>query len=1458
MAMSIEQTRRLRIVADGDASGYVNARIAMAAADKAAAASGREIEATIVSVSQRINQAGDPFSRLARQYVDGARESQAFASNLAKLGSALERGQGSVSQAAQIIEGMSRKLGVTADATQVASAGFLSLSRAVEMASGNLESHRASVDDLTASYRQMQAEAKAAYAAEQSQGSFNRQLNVRPITSGAAAASASVFSEHLDRSDEIARLRSLQQGQNFASDLNQRLGIRSSTGNARESAAVFEEAARQADAMAAKAAALRDELDPVGASQARLNAKLEEYQKFAANSLITTEQLTKAETAARASHDQYVKSLNQDAEGGHGSSKFGLGPTQGQALFHAGRSTAEQLAIGIPPTQALAGQMNHLSYALVGEDGLISALSSLPALTLGIGAAVTAALVGVGAYFFSTREKVKSLSDAMKDQEDVLKRISTAYGDIAEKAAKASAPENLNLLSALSKRSSAALSVAEKAEATDYFGNPKIGGARSAGRYGERTAGYQAAAPEFQEPLAKLRAELKNGKADFDAFYDAIARKVQVNPALAKAANEAIALSDNLKQANDELERTRRIELALQGGNQRGFIVNSPGQDAYNDYTSSEAANLVSGQMEFQARIASIRAKTDAERIASAKQSAEAQRNQAETGPEYQQRVSQSEELARVQIEQAAKDALDQRKRSLDELLKSQQFDIDLIGKTGSQVAASREEYQRMAALREYAAQKGITGEDNIRRVFAAEILDIRKTAAEYGNLAEERAKTQLRNDLAFTHDQLGRSPEQRSIAEQLRSSGLPLNFNSQEAKDIAQSLREASNDNMKHSREAFAAQIQSLNARTPDERVAAARTTAAAQYNPRELPDEKQLRVSQAGMLERARINKNLADAESQRESSLQDLLDQQRQDIDLIGKTGAAAEAARQQFSLMHQLRSEADKQGIDDEKEFQKTYASQIEVIKQVSTQYGQLVEKRSKAQLNHDLSFEREQLFRSSGDQQIASRQQSAGLSVDLQSSEAQAIRNNMQLSAMKDTVKGFFTDFQSELVKNGGKAGEAFGTALRTSLMNSLSKIGEGAIDKLSNFVVHALTGQGPGSSPNAVMGGLLGGVGKVFGTNANDNKASVSTAVGSALSLGGNYKSGVDPRLTDILNTAATKFPGYGVSAISGLRPGDSRFHGQGLATDVQLTDLASGKVMSNYQDASTFSLYERFAQQARQVQLDKYPELTDRFRWGGYFSGAPGKYGALDEMHFDLGGNKVGMAGGSWANGLTPAQAAYFPGIQSKGMNDASDALTKLAGSAGQASQGIGSLGSGVSQLATSLTGSANRSGGSLLSELSSPNFTPNTTLGAVIGAPNAGQAQQSSSGLGIFGSMLSFIPKLFHFAEGTSSSPGGLAVVGERGRELVNLPRGSQVVPTHRTESLLAAAANSNSGGGRTKVDVGVSVDNNGNLQAYVKKVADDRATEKVRGSLADYTDHMRQQGFGQIQTNYMAEKG
>jgi hypothetical protein len=261
-----------------------------------------------------------------------------------------------------------------------------------------------------------------------------------------------------------------------------------------------------------------------------------------------------------------------------------------------------------------------------------------------------------------------------------------------------------------------------------------------------------------------------------------------------------------------------------------------------------------------------------------------------------------------------------------------------------------------------------------------------------------------------------------------------------------------------------------------------------------------------------------------------------------------------------------------------------------------------------------------------------------------------------------------------------------------------------------------------------INGGVAGGLGAGALQPANSNVGGIGqSVVGQVMGLGSNYKSaGVDPRLTDILNTTAQRTSGYKVDAISGFRAGDPRLHGQGLATDVQLTDLLSGKKLGNYQDASSFGAYEQFAQTARAVQMEKYPELANDFRWGGYFSGEKGKYGALDTMHFDLGGNKTGMGGGSWDKGLTSAQASLWPSIQSSG-TQATQALNRLATGTTAANQNLGVFGNGLGQMGNGLKNSFSSTGGSSggfgwLSSLfgsnsiTSSSFQTNTTLGSFL----------------------------------------------------------------------------------------------------------------------------------------------
>jgi hypothetical protein len=147
----------------------------------------------------------------------------------------------------------------------------------------------------------------------------------------------------------------------------------------------------------------------------------------------------------------------------------------------------------------------------------------------------------------------------------------------------------------------------------------------------------------------------------------------------------------------------------------------------------------------------------------------------------------------------------------------------------------------------------------------------------------------------------------------------------------------------------------------------------------------------------------------------------------------------------------------------------------------------------------------------------------------------------------------------------------------------------------------------------------------------------------------------VDPRLFSILNTAGKNLPegwSWNVTPSGGFRPGDPRFHGKGMAVDVQLVD-DQGKPLPNYQNAAAFRAYEQFAQAARKAQLDLHPELSSQLRWGGYFSGPVGKYGAKDLMHFDLGGDRIPMGGGSWDTGLHERERRYLPGAKSVGMGN-------------------------------------------------------------------------------------------------------------------------------------------------------------------------------------------------------------
>jgi phage-related tail protein len=84
-----------------------------------------------------------------------------------------------------------------------------------------------------------------------------------------------------------------------------------------------------------------------------------------------------------------------------------------------------------------------------------------------------------------------------------------------------------------------------------------------------------------------------------------------------------------------------------------------------------------------------------------------------------------------------------------------------------------------------------------------------------------------------------------------------------------------------------------------------------------------------------------------------------------------------------------------------------------------------------------------------------------------------------------------------------------------------------------------------------------------------------------------------------------------------------------------------------------------------------------------------------------------------------------------------------------------------------------------------------------------------------GLFGGL-----RLPGFANGTNFAPGGLAVVGERGPEIVNLPRGSKVIPNHQVRG---------GGAGASVLEVALSPE----LVAQVLKEAEGQSVRLVEAN-------------------------
>ncbi|RUV67022.1 hypothetical protein EOA78_31960, partial [Mesorhizobium sp. M5C.F.Cr.IN.023.01.1.1] len=175
-----------------------------------------------------------------------------------------------------------------------------------------------------------------------------------------------------------------------------------------------------------------------------------------------------------------------------------------------------------------------------------------------------------------------------------------------------------------------------------------------------------------------------------------------------------------------------------------------------------------------------------------------------------------------------------------------------------------------------------------------------------------------------------------------------------------------------------FAAEQQMARARTNAEKLAAIEAQVRARA--REDGDKGgglQARVNRALEAELNRQAIEARDAQVARGLAIDKTLASQQLDLTLIGKTAGEAAKLRMEFEQIAAIREEAAEKGIAADE-------SEIAAIKAKAEAYGKFADEIARANLARELNFERDQQFRSAQDQQIASRQQGAGLAVDLNS------------------------------------------------------------------------------------------------------------------------------------------------------------------------------------------------------------------------------------------------------------------------------------------------------------------------------------------------------------------------------------------------------------------------------------------------------------------------------------------
>ncbi|WP_210210763.1 phage tail tip lysozyme [Mesorhizobium sp. YM1C-6-2] len=306
---------------------------------------------------------------------------------------------------------------------------------------------------------------------------------------------------------------------------------------------------------------------------------------------------------------------------------------------------------------------------------------------------------------------------------------------------------------------------------------------------------------------------------------------------------------------------------------------------------------------------------------------------------------------------------------------------------------------------------------------------------------------------------------------------------------------------------QAFDAETQQMLARSPAELAAAARAREAATYNGDESAQARRDRIELAGKRALIEAEHDLAEAQRERNRSLDATLASAQLDLELIGKSTAETERLRLEHQLLQQLREDAARNNVAVDE-------AEIARIREKSAEYGRLraiEEARTTIRGQQDrIETARAEIAtlgmsedaRARVIEQLKVEQEIRRLGIDLYGAEANAMRanaaaladlaaQNAQLERTRDTWQSIFDQagdgidsLVDSLFEGGQDIGEvlkqvgrdfarlAFDLAVTNPLKNWLTGSDLNSIADLGIFGSGASSGRGGGFG--GVLGNLLG------------------------------------------------------------------------------------------------------------------------------------------------------------------------------------------------------------------------------------------------------------------------------------------------------------------------------------------------------------------------------------------------